>query len=311
MQHAEAAILRSMDREHDIRTLAPEEFPPLLREISDPPASLWLRGALPSLERTWLAVVGSRKHTHYGADAARTLIEGLRGYPIAIVSGLALGIDAIAHEAALKAGLPTIAVPGSGISDAAIYPRTNAGLAARILASGGALLSEYPPDFRATQWSFPRRNRIMAGLAHATLIIEADARSGTLITARLAMEYDRDVLAVPGSIFSPSSDGPNALLADGAGLVRSSDDLLRHLGFEPKADEQSGMSDGNDLFSETDLAAYSDTERAVLVILREPLATDEIAARANLSAEEANVALMRLAIAGVIRESRDGWLRDR
>ncbi|HSE35267.1 MAG TPA: DNA-processing protein DprA [Candidatus Paceibacterota bacterium] len=295
---------------HDeIRPLAPEHFPTLLCEITDPPKQLWLRGELPSTERTWLAVVGSRKHTSYGADAARTLIEGLRGYPIVIVSGLALGIDAIAHEAALKAGLPTVAVPGSGITDAAIYPRTNAGLAARILDAGGALLTEYEPDFRATQWSFPRRNRIMAGLAHATLVIEADALSGTLITARLAMEYNRDVLAVPGSIFSPSSDGPNALIADGAGLVRSSEDLLRHLGFdEIDAAETPGDADH---FSEDTLAEYSDAERAILLILREPLATDEVALRAELAADEANIALMRLAIAGAIRETRDGWMRER
>lgn len=285
------------------RLLSSQEFPPLLTEIADPPEALWVRGKLPSTERTWITVVGSRKHTSYGREAASAIIAGLRGQPVVIVSGLALGIDAIAHDAALKAGLPTIAVPGSGLSDAVLYPRTNVALAKRILADGGALLSEYAPDFHATQWSFPRRNRIMAGIAHATLVIEADERSGTLITARLAADYDREVLAVPGSIFSSTSDGPNALIATGAALVRTSDDVLHALRLEPIA----AASDS--LFDEHDLEMFTDTERKIIEALREPMRTDEISEALALDAREANIVLMRLAIRGTIIESGGAWRR--
>ena len=147
------------------------EFPALLREIPDPPEQLFIRGTYPSEDYIFLCVVGSRKYTPYGKSACQSLLSGLRGYPIAIVSGLALGIDAIAHEAALTAGLPTVAVPGSGLQDSVLYPRTNFGLAQRILKAGGALLSEFPPEHEARPENFPQRNRIMAGLSHATLVI--------------------------------------------------------------------------------------------------------------------------------------------
>ena len=130
------------------------------------------------------------------------LIEGLRGYPIVIVSGLAYGADAAAHRAALEVGLPTVAVPGSGLDWDILYPRANVGLAREILKAGGALLSEEEPETKAADWTFPKRNRVMAGLSRATLIIEAKELSGSLITARLTVEYNRELLVVPGSIFS-------------------------------------------------------------------------------------------------------------
>ena len=153
------------------------EFPALLREIPQPPRSLNYRGALPPPEITLLSVVGSRKYTSYGKQVIDALIGGLRGYPVGIVSGLALGIDSLAHEAALAAGLYTLSIPGSGLNDEVIYPATHKALAHRILASGGGLLSEYAPDFRATDWSFPQRNRLVAGISKATLLIEAAEKS--------------------------------------------------------------------------------------------------------------------------------------
>jgi DNA processing protein len=211
----------------DIRALAPDEFPPLLREIPDPPEHLYLRGTFPSPdEYAYLCVVGSRNGSYYGLRTCLSLIAGLAGIPVAIVSGLALGIDAQAHEAALQAGLPTVAVLPSGLGDSTIYPSTNRNLALRILRAGGALVSEYESGFQAARWTFSARNRVMADLSRATLIVEAGEQSGTLITARLALDYNREVLVVPHPIDSRHGAGSNRLIREGALLVRSSDDIL-------------------------------------------------------------------------------------
>ena len=224
-----------------LEKLDPSEFPPQLLEIPEPPKELWVAGALPSPETVLLTVVGSRKYTSYGKEACEEIISGLRGYDIAVVSGLALGIDTIAHESAMRAGLKTVSVPGSGLDPSMLYPRANLQLAKRILESGGALLSEFAPDFRPTDWSFPQRNRIMAGLAKATLLIEAGEKSGTLITARLAADYNRDVLVVPGSIFSKTSMGVHQFLKLGATPVTSAADILDACEDEPRRRHGNGI----------------------------------------------------------------------
>lgn len=221
-----------MDEQFPLAELDANNFPGALREIPDAPKKLFLRGALPPKGHKFLAVVGSRAHSPYGEDAVAHIIQGLEGHPISIVSGLALGIDALAHEAALSHHLHTIAVPGSGLNGDVLYPARNRPLAKRILESGGALLSEFDPSFRATKWSFPQRNRIMAGMADAVLLIEATRKSGTLITARLATDYNRDVLAVPGSIFSETSEGPNFFIKLGATPVVCGEDVLEALGLQ-------------------------------------------------------------------------------
>src|SRR3989338_6709822 len=160
-----------------IRDLPKKDFPPLLLEINDPPKSLRIIGELPKTEK-YLCVVGSRKYSEYGKNVCERLIEGLRGYSITIVSGLALGMDAIAHKSALRSGLPTIGVPGSGLGEKSLYPRTNYMLAQEIVESGGALISEFEDDWLPRLYSFPQRNRIMAAMCHATLIIEAELKSG-------------------------------------------------------------------------------------------------------------------------------------
>lgn len=268
-------------------------FPALLREIADPPTSLYVRGTYPNEDLKFLAVVGSRKYTPYGKSACEMLIGGLRGYPICIISGLALGIDGIAHEAALSAGLPTVAVPGSGLSDTVLYPRTNFGLAQRILKNGGALLSEFPPDHTARPENFPKRNRIMAGLSHAVLVIEADMRSGTLITARLAMEYNRDVLAVPGSIFSPQSNGNHYLLKNGATPIGSSEDILEALGFTPDKKDSGPYEIPLDC---------GEHERDLLLLLEIPKEREVLLRELSLNTAEANAVLSLLEIKGLIKE---------
>ena len=159
----------------NIQKILPNDFPQALNEIPEPPDELYMRGKLPDpTQYYYLAVVGSRKYTAYGREATKRIISGLAGYPICIVSGLAIGIDGIDHRAALDAGLCTVAVPGSGLDPMVIYPRAHANLAREIIKNGGALLSEYEPDLRAAPWTFPQRNRIMAGLSQGVLIIEAE-----------------------------------------------------------------------------------------------------------------------------------------
>src|SRR3989338_2084209 len=215
-----------------------EKFPKALLEIPQPPKQLWIRGELPPENLIYLCVVGSRKFTSYGSEACEKIIDGLKGYPIVIVSGLAMGIDAIAHKKAIQVGLKTLVFPGSGLSYNAMYPRTNVRLAEEILAGGGCLISEFEPDFKAALWGFPMRNRLMAGISKAVLVIEAQERSGTLITARLTIEYSRDLLVVPGSIFAPNSAGVNKLLRQGAAPVTCAEDVLEALGFEQEKKEE-------------------------------------------------------------------------
>jgi len=281
-----------------LKKLTPKDFPTCLKEIPQPPKTLYLEGELPSVtENIYLAVVGSRKFSAYGREVCEQLIAGLAGYPIVLVSGLALGIDTIAHEAALKTGLKTVAVPGSGLDRRVLYPSINRRLAERILEAHGCLLSESEPDERATIWSFPKRNRIMAGLSQAVLVIEATEKSGTLITARMALDYNRDVLAVPGSIFNPGSFGTNRLIKQGATPITTPADLLEALHFD--LDIGCLKNKQEELFA--DLSA---PEKKIVEILKtEPLPRDELVRQAGLSASEGNSVLMILEIKGVIKET--------
>ncbi len=212
------------------------QYPLLLRQIYNPPKFLDIAGApIPSDDNVFLCVVGARQHTSYGEEVCRHLIKGFQGYPIVIVSGLAIGIDSIAHEQALASGLKTISVPGSGLDESVIYPASHLNLAKRIIDSGNTLLSPFEPTLRSALWTFPARNRVMAGLCHATLIIEGRVGSGTLITAEHAIAFNRDVMIVPGSIFSETSYGPHTLHKDGATPVSTSREILVNLGLaEPE-----------------------------------------------------------------------------
>ena len=215
--------------EHGVRTItwADEAYPDLLEEIPSSPPVLFARGSAEPRFAQALAVVGTRDATPYGRDACEQLCGAAARAGVAIVSGLARGIDAIAHRAALDAGAPTAAVLGGGID--AIYPRENLGLAERIMANG-CLLSEYPVGVKARPDHFPRRNRIISGLAQATLVVEAGRSSGALLTADHALEQNREVLAVPGGIFAQSSEGVNRRIREsGAKLVGSVEDLLEEL----------------------------------------------------------------------------------
>lgn len=277
-----------------IRQLASEERPPLLSELppSVRPVHLYMRGALPGPETAFLCVVGSRATSVYGRRVTQQLIAGLARCPVAIVSGLALGIDAEAHKAALDAGLPAVAVLPSSLDDASIYPATNKALAHRILGSGGALVSEYLEPRKPALYDFPKRNRIVAGMSSAALIIEAGEKSGTLITARLALDYNREVLAVPHELGRETGAGVNRLIREGATLVRNADDILQALGLKPMDNPvQASLP-----------ADLTDSEAAVLGVLSEALEKDTLLERAGLSAQDANIALSSLLLRGLILE---------
>jgi DNA processing protein len=214
---------------HRIRSDHPA-FPYGLKSVFRPPTEIYMRGPLP--EGPAMAVVGTRRMSPYGKAAVRLLVPEIVRCGMAVVSGLALGIDGEAHRAALDAGGRTVAVIGSGIDDDSIYPREHLGLAKRILESGGAVVSEYPPGAPSLPHHFPARNRIIAGLSRAVLVIEAPRKSGARITARLALDAGRDVWAVPGPINHPNSWGPNDLIKNGATPICEPEDICHALGLE-------------------------------------------------------------------------------
>ncbi len=275
----------------EIKKLNEKSFPALLSEMSDPPKALYLCGTLPPPETKLLAVVGSRKMSGYAKEACAHLIAGLSGYPIGIVSGLALGVDGAAHRAALAANLLTIAIPGSGLAEEVLYPRAHLGLAREIVASGGGLLSEMEPEERATSYSFPKRNRLMAGIAHAVLVVEAGVQSGTLITAKLAADYGRELLIVPHSIFSEGGAGGHVFMRLGASPVRTAADILDALGFEARTE------------SDAPPVEMSADEIRVMELLRAPLSRDECIRALGIPAAAANVLLAEMELRGLIQET--------
>jgi DNA processing protein len=277
----------------DVYKLKFEQFPKPLLEIPQPPKTLYIRGKLPSDKMIYLAVVGSRKYTSYGKDICQKLIRGLKSYPIVIVSGLAMGIDSIAHRTALETGLITISFPGSGLDNSVLYPRMNIKLAQEIVDSGGCLISEFEPSAISQLYSFPQRNRLMAGISKAVLIIEAEEKSGSLITARMALDYNRDVLAVPGSALSSNSNGTNWLIKQGAIPVTTSEDILQALGFEvekPKLTDHEKYAD------------CSKEELKIIELLREPIERDELIRMSGMNTAEANALLSIMEIKELIKE---------
>jgi DNA processing protein len=263
--------------------LGDRRYPPLLRQLHDPPARLFVRGAgADVLSRSSVAVVGARSCSPYGAQVARRLGRELAQAGAVVVSGLARGVDAEAHRGALDVGGCTVAVLGCGIDRD--YPRAHTDLARRIEATG-AVVAEYPPGVEPAPWRFPARNRIVAGLCAATVVVEARERSGALITADFALELGRDVYAVPGEITSRLSAGTNELIRQGAAPLVSLDDVLTSLGLEPATRVGPAVSDLAD---------------ALLSMLADgPLLTDELVRRSDRPTGEVAAALVELELAGL------------
>lgn len=276
------------------------KFPRLLAEINDPPAVLFVRGTIPSAG-TLLAIVGTRKNTQYGKHITTELSLAAAEQHLVLVSGLALGTDSLVHEAALRHNQPTIAVLGSGVDRASIYPRAHLALAERIIEKNGAVISEYPPGFAPTPYSFPARNRIIAGLCRTTLVTEAPKNSGALITARAALDYNRDVLAVPHPITSPAGEGTNLLIKEGAHVILSSDDIFEAL----------QLSTTPKTAADNPLPALNEIETKIFSLLsHEPLHIDRLCKEHGFAPALLASTLLLLEMKGIVT-SAGGWYSRR
>ncbi|AIL32086.1 DNA-processing protein DprA [Basilea psittacipulmonis] len=280
-----------------ILTLADPLYPKKLLEISDPPILLYAHGHIDTLKRRMLAMVGSRNATFYGLSNAEQFAKNLAPH-FCIVSGLARGIDASAHQGALAAGCPqaTIAVMATGMNY--IYPSENKDLAHRV-AEQGLIVSEYALDTRAKNYHFPRRNRIIAGLSDGTLVIEANEKSGSLITAQLSLDMGREVFAIPGSIHSPESKGCHALIKNGAKLVESSDDVLQEF-------DLNGLLMQEEMTLNVQPALTNQEEKFLRKMGFEALSLEELIYHTGIDLAGLNARLFRLEQLGCVKRLPDG-----
>ena len=276
-----------------------QEYPKILREISNAPKQLYVRGELPKNHEMNFAVVGTRAASEYGKTLAFKIAKELSELGFNIVSGLALGIDTQAHLGALAGGGhangragKTIAVLGSGIDDTSIFPKENLTLVKKIIDSGGAVISEYEPEAKSEIWYFPERNRIVSGLSRGALVVEAPEKSGALITARLALEQNREVFAIPGSVFSKNSIGANNLIKSGAKMVTSVDDILEELNFTGLKSKKKENKKEN----------MSPEEKVIFnIIEKEPVHIDKICEIAKMPASRVMSIVSILEIQGIIK----------
>lgn len=269
-----------------------ENYPALLKEIPNPPSALYGKGALLGEQfrdnKISIGIVGTRRTTAYGLQATDVIVRDLVSAGIIITSGLALGIDTKAHQTALDAEGAIIAVVGSGLDDSVLFPQENRKLMRRIIDSGGTALSEYPQFTKARREYFPMRNRILSGLSRGVVVIEAREKSGALITARFALEQNREVFAVPGSIFSPTSHGPNALIREGAKLIMSVTDILDEFGIVYQ-DEARQRAD------------VTEVEASLLVLLEEAHSVDEMKRKLEMQTADILAMLSLLELKGLVR----------
>src|SRR3989338_9184856 len=271
-----------------------KNYPRFLAQIADPPRWLYCRGNSELLNSECIAIVGTRKLTSYGKEVAKSIATGLVQVGFTIVSGLAMGIDAVAHQATLDAGGRTIAVLGGGVDDKSVGPQINFKLAMDILKNHGLIISEYPEGFHANGKTFPKRNRIISGLSRGVLIVEADEKRGALITAHCALDQNRDVFAVPGSIFSSKSLGTNTLIKKGAKLVVSAQDITDEYG------HNLNLFDKN----RHNMSTKDPVERNIIAILKEKgeITADEIIRESTENTSRVLSSISALEIKGIIKQ---------
>ena len=286
-------------------------FPPLLREIPEPPVLLYVWGDAAQLKQPAVGVVGSRNHTAYGTEAARLLAKGLARVGVVVVSGMARGIDAIAHAAALDAGGASVGVLANGFG--VIYPAANRQLYERMIMHG-CLITELPPGERPHAGAFPRRNRLISGVAGATVVVEAAANSGALITADSALDQGRAVLAVPGPITSPTSVGCNKLIQQGAKPALSAGDVLEELGLprsghdEPGAETSGRHSEVSRPATPAPPPELSTLQRSLWDMLTaEPKHVDALVAAAGAETGQVLTALTELELKGLVKQQAGMW----
>lgn len=275
------------------------DYPSLLEATVRPPPLLFVRGNVTSLSLPQLAVVGSRRATHSGLDNARAFSALLAASGFAITSGLALGIDTEAHRAALSSGR-TVAVMGTGWD--LIYPRANRSLCEAIVADGGAIVSEFPAGMPPLRTNFPRRNRIISGLSCGVLVVEAAVRSGSLITARYALEQGREVFAIPGSIHNPQARGCHQLIREGALLVEDAGQIVEQLGSLLGLSQQQLPLDSDPSSHTSDPSLTSGQKRILEVLGYDPIPFDHLLAETGLSVSELNAELMALELGGHLEQ---------
>lgn len=284
-----------------IYTINDEKYPGLLKEIYSPPPILFCKGELQQADYFGIAVVGSRKMTDYGRRITEKLSSELASCGITVVSGLARGIDSVAHNAALSSGGRTVAVLGSGLNN--IYPPENKALAQKI-AESGAVLSEFYPYETPKRENFPRRNRIISGMTIGTLVTEADIRSGALITASFALEQGREVFAVPGNITSKNSEGTNYLIKNGAKLVQKVEDILEEIGqFIPSLKELTHKQ------IESKIVELNGEEKTIFDAVENPVSLDEIILKTGINTSRVLEALLMLEIKGLVIKSEGKYVR--
>ena len=286
----EAELGKVIRRGYDVHCWDSRDYPTNLRKIPHPPPVLYVRGRLVEQDELAVAIVGTRQVSAYGREVARELGSELARHGVTVVSGLALGVDTIAHQAAVEAGGRTVAVLGSGVDQ--IYPARNRRLALQIIEQG-ALVSEYPLGTKPEASNFPPRNRIISGLSLAVIVVEAGKRSGALITASFAAEQARDVFAVPGSILSPGSDGCNRLIQDGAYPVTSVSDLLENLQLANAVAHQEAR---------VTVPASPEEELILRHISTEPQHMNEIVRAAPLETSEVSSLLAMMELKGLVRQ---------
>lgn len=292
-----------------------EGFPKLLSQIHDPPKKLYCRGNISLLNSSCFAVVGTRKLTSYGKETTQQIVRDLTNNGFTVVSGLALGIDAIAHQTTLDCGGKTIAVLGGGVGDRNIGPRTNFALSQNILKNDGLLVSEYSDEEKIFASNFAVRDRIISGLSLGVLVVEADEKSGALITAQCALDQNRDVFAVPGSVLSPRSAGPNSLIQNGAKLVMNAYDIINEyhenlqLFPDNPDDKVSGLRP--ERRRKNTILIKNPTERKIIDLLDEHgiLFVDDIIRKSDMETSAISVSLSMLEIRGIIKHIGNGKYR--
>ena len=295
--HSEIALDALCERieKKGVTLLFPEDeaFPPLLRCINDPPYALYVLGDVKVLRQPSVAIVGTRYPSGYGRNMARAMAFGLCEAGVCVVSGMARGIDGCAHEGAIDAKGPTVAVLGSGIN--VPYPIENVGLYRKIVEGLGAVVSEYPMDATPQTYHFPHRNRVISGLCHGVVFVEGKVKSGGMITVTAALDQGRDVFAVPGCVGQQVSEGPHTILREGARLVTSASDVLMDLGLETKPD----LTDAK---RELPPEGENRAQRAILkALLREPMGMDNLCTETGFEADALMAELSVMEIMGQIR----------
>lgn len=276
------------------------DFPSILREISSPPKFLNVWGKIPKTEHC-LSIVGTRRCSAYGKEILRKIIAGLAPHNFTIISGLAMGIDSQAHKSALENHMPTIAVLGCGLNYDVFFPKQNWRLAEEIVERDGAVISEYENDKKAEFWTFPQRNRIISGLSKATLVVEAPEKSGALITSRFALDQNREVMAIPGAVFSQNSKGTNKLIKQGAHLIESAEDILEIYGIDfEKSDFSTKKSD----------FLVTPQEKIIFDSIIEPIDIDSIIRACKMPSYEVQAIIGLMELRGIIKNIGGQYIRN-